>query len=169
MVMRRALPRFAPFAPSSSWLHGPGQQGRGIARQLAAGSASTELEAKASVAGNGVAPSQEQGQQGEGAVAQRKRVLSGVQPTGRLHLGNYMGAIKNWVGLQETYGACCAGARHAGRVPLHGGAVLHACAHGAQLWPCSDAWAAPGCSEAPARFLLSHAAQYGPAQPAPSF
>ena len=40
----------------------------------------------------------------EGAVAQRKRVLSGVQPTGKLHLGNYMGAIKNWVGLQETYG-----------------------------------------------------------------
>lgn len=33
----------------------------------------------------------------------RKRVLSGVQPTGRLHLGNYMGAIKNWVGLQEEY------------------------------------------------------------------
>lgn len=34
----------------------------------------------------------------------RKRVLSGVQPTGRLHLGNYLGAIKNWVGLQEQYG-----------------------------------------------------------------
>lgn len=33
----------------------------------------------------------------------RKRVLSGVQPTGRLHLGNYLGAIKNWVGLQESY------------------------------------------------------------------
>lgn len=38
----------------------------------------------------------------------RKRVLSGVQPTGRIHLGNYMGAIKNWVKLQEDYGACCA-------------------------------------------------------------
>jgi len=36
-------------------------------------------------------------------VGQRKRVLSGVQPTGKLHLGNYMGAIKNWVGLQETF------------------------------------------------------------------
>ena len=34
----------------------------------------------------------------------RKRVLSGVQPTGKLHLGNYLGAIKNWVGLQEQYG-----------------------------------------------------------------
>lgn len=35
----------------------------------------------------------------------RKRVLSGVQPTGSIHLGNYLGAIKNWVGLQEQYGA----------------------------------------------------------------
>lgn len=36
-------------------------------------------------------------------MCRRKRVLSGVQPTGRLHLGNYLGAIKNWVGLQEQY------------------------------------------------------------------
>jgi len=31
-------------------------------------------------------------------------VLSGVQPTGTLHLGNYLGAIRNWVNLQELYG-----------------------------------------------------------------
>ena len=37
------------------------------------------------------------------AIERRKRVLSGVQPTGSLHLGNYMGAIRNWVDLQETY------------------------------------------------------------------
>lgn len=30
-------------------------------------------------------------------------VLSGVQPTGNLHLGNYLGAIRNWVALQETH------------------------------------------------------------------
>jgi len=30
-------------------------------------------------------------------------VLSGVQPTGDLHLGNYFGAIKQWVGMQEDY------------------------------------------------------------------
>ena len=30
-----------------------------------------------------------------------KRVLSGMQPTGQLHLGNYLGALKNWVGLQD--------------------------------------------------------------------
>ena len=31
------------------------------------------------------------------------RIFSGVQPTGNLHLGNYLGAIRNWVGLQEAY------------------------------------------------------------------
>lgn len=30
-----------------------------------------------------------------------KRVLSGMQPTGQLHLGNYLGALKNWVALQD--------------------------------------------------------------------
>jgi len=33
----------------------------------------------------------------------KKRVLSGVQPTGDLHLGNYLGAIRNWVALQDSY------------------------------------------------------------------
>jgi tryptophanyl-tRNA synthetase len=31
------------------------------------------------------------------------RIFSGVQPTGNLHLGNYLGAIRNWVALQERY------------------------------------------------------------------
>ncbi|MBI1326874.1 MAG: tryptophan--tRNA ligase [Alphaproteobacteria bacterium] len=30
-----------------------------------------------------------------------KRILSGMQPTNNLHLGNYLGALKNWVALQE--------------------------------------------------------------------
>ena len=29
-------------------------------------------------------------------------VFSGVQPTGNLHLGNYLGAIKNWVDFQNS-------------------------------------------------------------------
>ncbi len=33
----------------------------------------------------------------------KARVLSGVQPTGNLHLGNYLGAIRNFVGLQQTH------------------------------------------------------------------
>ncbi|NEP62146.1 MAG: tryptophan--tRNA ligase [Symploca sp. SIO2G7] len=33
----------------------------------------------------------------------KQRVLSGVQPTGNLHLGNYLGAIRNWVEAQSQY------------------------------------------------------------------
>ena len=33
----------------------------------------------------------------------KKRILSGVQPTGDLHLGNWLGAIKNWVDLQNDH------------------------------------------------------------------
>ena len=32
-----------------------------------------------------------------------KRILSGVQPSGDLHLGNYLGAIKNFVSLQKEF------------------------------------------------------------------
>jgi len=34
---------------------------------------------------------------------QKKTVLSCIQPTGDMHLGNYFGAVKNWVDLQEKY------------------------------------------------------------------
>jgi len=40
-----------------------------------------------------------------------RRVLSGMRPTGKLHLGNYMGALKNWVELQN--------ATHAGGAPKY--------------------------------------------------
>ncbi|MGL4880120.1 MAG: tryptophan--tRNA ligase [Waterburya sp.] len=33
----------------------------------------------------------------------KKRVLSGIQTTGNLHLGNYLGAIRNWVEIQQEY------------------------------------------------------------------
>ncbi len=36
-------------------------------------------------------------------MATRERVLSGMRPTGRLHLGNLLGALDNWVRLQEEY------------------------------------------------------------------
>ena len=32
-----------------------------------------------------------------------KRIFSGAQPTGNVHLGNYLGALKNWVALQHEY------------------------------------------------------------------
>ena len=36
-------------------------------------------------------------------AAQHARVLSGMRPTGRLHLGHYHGVLKNWVELQHEY------------------------------------------------------------------
>jgi tryptophanyl-tRNA synthetase len=35
--------------------------------------------------------------------ARKKRVLSGMRPTGRLHLGHYFGALSNWLKLQEEF------------------------------------------------------------------
>ncbi len=38
------------------------------------------------------------------------RIVSGIQPTGNLHLGNYLGAIRNWVAMQDEWtakGATC--------------------------------------------------------------
>src|SRR6267378_687330 len=32
-----------------------------------------------------------------------KRIFSGVQPSGNIHLGNYLGALRNWVALQQEY------------------------------------------------------------------
>ena len=33
----------------------------------------------------------------------KKRVFSGIQPSGNLHVGNYVGALKNWVAMQDEY------------------------------------------------------------------
>src|SRR5437660_2618855 len=38
-------------------------------------------------------------------MAQRKRILSGVQPSGKLHLGNYFGAVRQHIALQDE-GEC---------------------------------------------------------------
>ena len=37
------------------------------------------------------------------STTSRPRVLSGMRPTGKLHLGNYMGALHNWIKLQHEY------------------------------------------------------------------
>jgi tryptophanyl-tRNA synthetase len=39
----------------------------------------------------------------KGAKSKRKRVLSGMRPTGRLHIGHYFGALSNWLRMQEEY------------------------------------------------------------------
>jgi tryptophanyl-tRNA synthetase len=36
---------------------------------------------------------------------QRKRVFSGIQPTGNAHIGNYFGALRQWVARQDDYDA----------------------------------------------------------------
>ena len=37
------------------------------------------------------------------SAIQNRRVLSGMRPTGQLHLGNFHGALKNWIELQYQY------------------------------------------------------------------
>ena len=36
-------------------------------------------------------------------MSQKKRILSGMRPTGPLHLGNLLGALANWVQMQDEY------------------------------------------------------------------
>ncbi len=51
-------------------------------------------------------------------LPQNKRIFSGIQPSGVLHLGNYLGAIKQWVALQENNTAYyCIVDQHAITVP----------------------------------------------------
>ncbi|GBG78128.1 hypothetical protein CBR_g26165 [Chara braunii] len=50
-------------------------------------------------------PAEKKGAESSTVVERKKRVVSGVQPTGTIHLGNYLGAIKNWVTLQVSDGA----------------------------------------------------------------
>ncbi len=33
----------------------------------------------------------------------KKRILSGMRPTGKLHIGHYVGALENWIKLQNEY------------------------------------------------------------------
>ena len=48
----------------------------------------------------------------------KQRIFSGIQPSGNLHLGNYLGAIKNWVNLQNEYDSIfCVVDMHAITVP----------------------------------------------------
>ena len=47
-----------------------------------------------------------------------KRIFSGAQPTGNLHLGNYLGAVRNWVALQHDYDSLfCVVNLHAVTIP----------------------------------------------------
>ncbi len=54
----------------------------------------------------------------------RPRVFSGIQPSGAIHLGNYLGAVKNWVALQDDHDAVyCIVDLHALTLPKEAGEV----------------------------------------------
>ena len=36
-------------------------------------------------------------------ASERKRILTGIRPTGSLHVGHYAGALENWLRLQDEY------------------------------------------------------------------
>jgi tryptophanyl-tRNA synthetase len=56
----------------------------------------------------------------------KKRVFSGIQPSGNLHIGNYLGAIKNWVAEQHKYyNVFCVVDLHAWTVPQNPEEVYH--------------------------------------------
>ncbi len=65
----------------------------------------------------------------------RPRVLSGVQPTGSLHLGNWLGAIRNWVQLQDSHDTFfCVVDLHAITVPHDPGLLAEATRRTAALY-----------------------------------
>ena len=85
-------------------------------------------------------------------MAERQRVLSGMQPTGRMHIGHYFGALQNFVRMQDEYEAFyCV-------VDLH---ALTTFENPAELWPnvtlmVAD-WLAAGIDPARATiFVQSH-------------
>jgi len=86
-IKSSALRRFA-----TSSLHTPIFEASRISAEGAAGAVGTAL-----------ATNEVREGEGEAKKEVRKRILSGVQPTGTVHLGNYLGAIKNWESLQRDY------------------------------------------------------------------
>ncbi len=83
--------------------------GAAVAAETGAGGARQRAQ-RADMTTRALAEGKEQQQQAGssaegGQPERRKRVLSGAQPTGILHLGNYYGAIRNYVALQEDQDA----------------------------------------------------------------
>ena len=59
-----------------------------------------------------------------GSLAARERVFSGIQPSGASHLGNYLGAQRNYVALQDQYEAIYAIVDYHALTTVHDGALL---------------------------------------------
>jgi tryptophanyl-tRNA synthetase len=66
---------------------------------------------------------------------QMKRIFSGVKPTGPLHLGNYLGALRNWVKLQREYESFfCIVNLHAVTIPIDPAYLSHLTTEIARLY-----------------------------------
>jgi len=64
----------------------------------------------------------------------KPRAFSGIQPTGSIHLGNYLGALRNWVDLQQTTdGIYCIVDLHALSLPREPGEIRRATIEGGRL------------------------------------
>ena len=60
------------------------------------------------------------------AAATRERLFTGIQPSGASHLGNYLGALRNWVELQDRHDAIYAIVDYHALTTVHDGAELQA-------------------------------------------
>jgi tryptophanyl-tRNA synthetase len=74
--------------------------------RLAAAQQSNRFERVDRVAADGVTRPRSGRSAGDLRWAAMTRVLSGIQPSGELHLGNYLGAIRNWVTDQDIHDCC---------------------------------------------------------------
>ncbi|WP_255722268.1 tryptophan--tRNA ligase [Ectothiorhodospira lacustris] len=82
--------------------------------------------------------------------AQNQRVLSGMRPTGRLHLGHYHGVLKNWVELQHSYECLFFVADwHALTTHYEDPSIL-----GESVWDMVVDWLAAGVSPGSARIFI---------------
>ncbi len=82
-------------------------------------------------------------------MTERKRILTGVRPTGALHLGHYAGALENWVRLQDEYDcffliADCQVSDYADRLETVRESV----------WEVALDWLAVGLDPAKSRFVI---------------
>ncbi|CAL6396782.1 unnamed protein product [Bathycoccus prasinos] len=98
---------FVPSSSSKKGLHSfyPKSHPSSSMGLLRSSSSSPFRPRKLSVISSASQTSSSEGASGEEKKERMKRVLSGVQPTGSIHLGNYFGAIQNYVKLQDEHEA----------------------------------------------------------------
>ena len=81
---------------------------------------------------------------------QHQRVLSGMRPTGRLHLGHYHGVLENWVRLQHEY-ECCFFVAHCHALTTH---YEYPSVIGERVWDMVIDWLAAGVNPGSAKLFI---------------